>query len=181
MNSVAITNPAASTRLLVVMGVSGSGKTSLAIALAKHYGYQYLDADDFHSEDSRARMASGLPLTDEMRTPWVMALQAHLRAEAEQNQHCTLAFSGLKHFHRNMIRAAGLKTLFIFLAGDKLTITDRLQKRTNHFMAPNLLDSQFESLEPPSTEHDVLKIDIAAPLEQVIARTIAAIDATPGW
>lgn len=181
MNSVAITNPTASTRLLVVMGVSGSGKTSLAIALAEHYGYQSLDADDFHSENSRARMASGLPLTDEMRTPWVMELQAHLRSQAEQQRHCTLAFSGLKQFHRDMIRDAGLKTLFIFLAGDKLTITERLQKRTNHFMAPDLLDSQFDSLEPPFTERDVLKIDIAAPLEKVIAHTVAAIDVIPGW
>lgn len=181
MNSVVITNPDAPARLLVVMGVAGSGKTSLAIALAEHYGYGFWDADDFHSESSRARMASGLPLTDEMRAPWVMALQEHLRAQAAQAQHCTLAFSGLKRVHRDQIRAAGLKTLFVFLAGDKLTIGERLQKRTNHFMAPTLLDSQFDSLEDPTAESDVIRVDIAHPLNLVITQTIAAIDQVSGW
>lgn len=181
MNSVVITNPAATTRLLVIMGVSGSGKTSVATALAQHYGYRYLDADDFHSESSRARMAGGLPLTDAMRAPWVAALQTRLRSEAEQNCDCTLAFSGLKHTHRDKIRAAGLKTLFIFLAGDKLIIGDRLQKRTNHFMAPGLLNSQFESLEDPSRENDVITIDISRPLDEVVTQAITAIDGIRGW
>lgn len=181
MNNIVVTNPTADTRLIVVMGVSGSGKTSLAIALGEHYGFRYIDADDFHSESNRARMASGQPLTDEMRAPWVQALQEHLRQEAAQVRHCTLAFSGLKKAHRDKIRAAGLKTLFVFLNGDKEVIQSRLQQRANHFMAPGLLDSQFESLEPPVTEHDVVRIDVADSFEKVVAQTVEAIDRIQGW
>jgi gluconokinase len=181
MNSVVSSNALADTRLIVVMGVSGSGKTSLAMTLAEHYAYRFLDADNFHSESARARMTRGQPLTDEMRAPWVESLQNHLRIEAEQQQHCVLAFSGLKHLHRNKIREAGLKTLFLFLCGDKLTIQDRLHKRTNHFMSPELLDSQFDSLEEPTAETDIIRLDITHPLDNVVAQAIAAIAEIPDW
>lgn len=181
MTPVVASNPTADTRLLVIMGVSGSGKTSLSQALAKHYGYQYWDADDFHSDAAREHMANGQPLTDEMRAPWVLSLQQHLRNEAAHQRHCTLAFSGLKQPHRNQIRAAGLKTLFLFLDGNKPVIHSRLSARTNHFMPPDLLDSQFNSLENPTQEPDVIPIDISVPLEQVIAQAIKAIDQVPGW
>lgn len=181
MPPVVITNPAAQTRLLAVMGVSGSGKTSVAKALADYYGYRFWDADDFHSEAARARMASGQPLTDEMRAPWVLSLQNHLRAEANHHQHCTLAFSGLRHAHRDQIRVAGLKTIFLFLCGDKRTIEHRLLSRTNHFMSPGLLDSQFQSLEDPFGEPDVIPIDTTAPLERVVAEAVAAIESLEAW
>lgn len=181
MRPVVITHPAAATRLLVVMGVSGSGKTSLAKALAEHYGYEFWDADDFHSHEARALMASGQPLTDEMRIPWVRGLQAHLREEAKRHRHCTLAFSGLKYAHRNIIRDAGLKTLFLFLRGDKATIQERLLMRTNHFMPPGLLDSQIASLEDPSGEKDVLPIDVTFPLAKVVAHAVSAVGSVKGW
>lgn len=182
MNSVALNSTApASTRMIVVMGVSGSGKTTLAKALADHYGYRFWDADNFHSDSARAHMASGQPLTDEMRAPWVESLQSHLRAEAEQHHDCVLAFSGLKQVHRNKIREAGMKSLFLFLSGDKLTIQNRLLQRTNHFMAPELLDSQFESLEKPLAETDVIELDISHPLDSVITQAVNAIAEAPDW
>lgn len=171
-----ITNPNASTNLIIVMGVSGSGKSSLAKALADHYGYDYLDGDDFHSQEARDRMAKGLPLTDTMRLPWVIRMREYFRDAAREQQHSTLAFSGLKRAHRDELRKAGLKTIFLFLHSDKDTIQTRVNKRAGHFMAPSLVDSQFDSLEDPSHETDVFKIDVRAPLEQVLALAIRVVD-----
>ena len=174
--ATAITNPNASTNLVIVMGVSGSGKSSLAKALADHYGYDYLDGDDFHSQEARDHMAKGLPLTDTMRLPWVIRMREYFRDVACTHQHSTLAFSGLKRAHRDELRKAGLKTIFLFLHSDKDTIQTRVNKRAGHFMAPSLVDSQFDSLEDPSHEADVFKIDVHTSLEQVIALAIRVID-----
>jgi gluconokinase len=173
---LAPSNIHATTYLIVVMGVSGSGKSTLARTLADYYGYCYLDGDDFHSETSRALMASGQPLTDEMRAPWVASICQHLQEKARHQQHCLLAFSGLRKAHRNQLRDAGLKTIFLFLRGDKPTIQDRLNRRTGHFMAPQLLDSQLAALEDPSTETDVIPLDIAAPLTTIADQAIQAIN-----
>lgn len=181
MRTIIISNPTAATRLIVVMGVSGCGKTSVASALAEHYGYRYLDADDFHSESARAHMASGQPLTDAMRAPWVSTLQNQLRQQAAQQESCTLAFSGLRQLHRQQIREAGLKTVVVFLYGEKTIIQERLQKRTDHFMDPQLLDSQFASLEEPSSEGDIIKVNINAPLKDVVAEAVMAIDQLAAW
>lgn len=175
-HTIALSNPDANTNLIILMGVSGSGKSSLAKALADYYGYNYLDGDDFHSQEARDRMASGQPLTDDMRLPWVIRMRDFLRDAACNQQHATLAFSGLKRLHRNELRKAGLKTIFLFLDSDKNTIQSRVNQRANHFMAPTLVDSQFDSLEPPIQEADVFKIDVQAPFEQVLAQAIHVID-----
>lgn len=162
---------------IVVMGVSGSGKSLLARALAEHYGARYLDADDFHSAQARARMASGQPLTDEMRVPWVAALAAALRDHADRGERVVLAFSGLRAAHRMQLRtSSGLRLLFLFLQGEPGLIAKRLGARAGHFMPPSLLDSQFEALQTPETEADVLPVDIAPPPAQMIAAAIAAIE-----
>lgn len=173
---LAITNPDAATHLIIVMGVSGSGKTSVAQALARHYGYAFLDGDDFHSQESRDLMARGIPLTDAMRLPWVLRMRDYFRAAATRHQHSTLAFSGLKRAHRDELRNAGLKTVFIFLDCDKGTIQSRVNERAGHFMAPSLVDSQFDSLEDPGQEVDVYRIDVRGSLDQVITQAIAVID-----
>lgn len=175
-HSFAITNPDAETNLIIVMGVSGSGKTSVAQALANHYGYEFQDGDDFHSQESRDLMAKGIPLTDAMRLPWVIRMRDYFRDAATKNQHSTLAFSGLKRVHRDELRKAGLKTIFIFLQSDKDTIQTRVNKRAGHFMAPSLVDSQFDSLEDPNHEADVYRIDVRGSLDQVIAQAIGVID-----
>lgn len=172
----AAANPNANAHLVIVMGVSGSGKSSLALALAKHYDYHFLDGDDFHSQESRDRMAQGLPLTDAMRLPWVIRMRDYFRDMARKQQHSTLAFSGLKKVHREELRKAGLKTIFLFLHSDKDTIQSRVNNRAGHFMAPSLVDSQFDSLEDPCNEADVFKIDVHAPLEHVIAQAIGVVD-----
>lgn len=163
---------------IVVMGVSGSGKSLLARALAEHYGARYLDADDFHSAQARARMGSGQPLTDEMRVPWVAALAAALRDHAGRGERVVLAFSGLRAAHRMQLRTgSGLRLLFLFLRGAPELIAQRLGTRAGHFMPPSLLESQFETLETPEAEPDVLPVDIAPPPAQMIAAAVAAIEA----
>lgn len=173
---IGISNPLATTNLIVIMGVSGSGKSSIAHALAAHYGYSYLDADDFHSTEARERMANGLPLTDEMRYPWVARICEHLQAADKKHEHCVLAFSGLRQAHRDILRAAGLRTVFLFLHSNKDVIQQRIERRTGHFMAPKLLDSQFDALETPALETDVFKMDVSPTLETLIAQAIDIVD-----
>lgn len=175
-HSFTLTNPDADTNLIIVMGVSGSGKSSVAKALADHYGYEFLDGDDFHSQESRDLMARGIPLTDALRLPWVIRMRDYFREAATRNQHSTLAFSGLKRVHRDELRKTGLKTIFIFLHSDKDTIQTRVNKRAGHFMSPNLVDSQFDSLEDPTLEPDVYRLDVRGSLEQVVLQAIGVID-----
>lgn len=169
-------NKNAATHLIVIMGVSGSGKSSLAEMLAEYYGYHFVDADDFHNEEARTRMAEGLPLSDKMRAPWVASICRYLQSRAKNQQHCILAFSGLKRIHRDQLREAGLCTFFIFLCGDRSTLQDRLNKRTGHFMAPVLLDSQLNSLEQPLAENDVYPLDISSPISTILHKAITVID-----
>jgi gluconokinase len=162
-----VSNPHANTYLIIVMGVAGSGKSTLASALADIYGYEYLDGDDFHSDASRTLMAQGTPLSDEQRAPWVASIKARLQSNAKQQTHTILAFSGLKQKHRDILRSAGLRTLVLYLKGDKATIQDRINNRKDHFMAPALLDSQFASMEDPLNEPDVHLVEVWPTLAQV--------------
>ena len=171
-----ISNPQATTNLIIVMGVSGSGKSTLAKALADIYHYEYLDGDDFHSDESRALMAQAIPLTDEHRAPWVATIKHRLQANATQQIHTILAFSGLKQKHREELRSAGLRTIVLYLNGSKETIENRISNRVGHFMAPALLASQFASMEEPVNETDVHLIDVWPTIEQVVTQSRSIID-----
>lgn len=161
--------------LIVVMGVSGSGKSTVSQKLADALSYRCLDADDYHSEEAKVRMASGIPLTDDMRKPWVRSICGHLKQLARMNVNCTLAFSGLRKDHRDQIRTAGFNTTFIFLNGDKATIKRRMTTRENHFMPAKLLDSQFETLERPIGEDDVVTVAIEFPVDGVVSASLQAL------
>ncbi|RYY74211.1 MAG: gluconokinase [Gammaproteobacteria bacterium] len=171
-----VSNPNATTFLAIIMGVSGSGKSTLAKVLADNYSFEYLDGDDFHSLESRSLMASGTPLTDAHRAPWVAAIKQRLQDNANHVTHTVLAFSGLKQKHREELRSAGLKTVFLYLDGDKEIIQDRINNRKGHFMAPTLLDSQFASMEDPLSEPDVHLINVRPGFERVSQQARAIID-----
>lgn len=165
-------------KLIVTMGVSGAGKSTIASALAEHYGYLYLDADDFHSDHAKAHMASGQPLTDDMREPWIDRIRGHLQEQAGRQEGIVLAFSGLRRAHRARLRQSALPSQFLFLDGDAETIARRIGEREGHFMPPGLLDSQFEALERPDPEEepDVAVIDIRRSVPGVLERCIQAVD-----
>ena len=160
---------------IVVMGVSGSGKSTVARALADHYGFALLDADDFHSAAAKAQMASGVPLTDAQREPWVDALGEALRQYTGRGESVVLAFSGLRSAHRQRLRASGVPMRFVFLHADAAVIAARLGLRAGHFMPPALLASQYEALQPPADEPDVVAVDVDAPLAQVVAAAVAGL------
>jgi gluconokinase len=173
MNSTQLPQPCA----IVVMGVSGSGKSTVALALAEHYGFEFLDADDFHSDAAKAQMATGVPLGDAQRVPWVMRLGEQLRQHADAGQSSVLAFSGLRHEHRELLRACGVPMRFVFLHAAPAVIAARLAARGGHFMPTSLLDSQFQTLQPPADEPDVIAVDVATSPDAVLAEAIAKLDA----
>lgn len=144
--------------LYLVMGVAGSGKTTLAQKLADTTGATWLDADDFHSPANRAKMAAGTPLTDDDRWPWLDALNEELGRAESAGETLFLACSALKQIYRDRL-AAGLSNLkIIYLKGSIELIRSRLAHRTGHFMPVALLESQFATLEEP-TGAIVLPID----------------------
>ncbi len=167
-------------RVAVVMGVSGSGKTTLAQALARAWSATFLDADDFHSEQARAHMASGQPLTDEMRVPWVERIAADLQRRVAAGERVTLAFSGLRRRHRDMLRATGLPLRFLFLQGEVALIGQRMRQRSGHYMPVSLLDSQFATLEPPRDEADVVVVPVELAPEQQLRLSQIALQPAAG-
>jgi len=160
--------------LIVVMGVSGCGKSTVANAIANKFGYEFVEADDFHPQENREHMASGQALTDAMREPWVALLQASLKQTAEAGNNCVLSFSGLRRDHREKIRDLPFKNLFIHLEGEQQLIADRINTRSGHFMPASLLDSQYSAFEPPSKNENIISINIDQSVEFVILDSISA-------
>lgn len=147
--------------IVVLMGVTGTGKTTVGQLLADQTGWKFYDADNYHPEANVAKMRAGTPLTDADRWPWLDKLNAILRSESGS---AILACSALKHAYRQRL-AHGLKDVrFVWLKGDKRLIGERLAQRKGHYMNPTLLDSQFATLEAPS---DAVAVDIAATPEQI--------------
>jgi gluconokinase len=146
------------------MGVSGSGKTTVARMLARETDGDWLDADDFHTAENKARMSAGIPLTDEERRPWLDLLNAKLRA-ASTKEPLFLACSALKQTHRDRLVAGLPQARFIYLKGSRELIRSRVARRKNHFMPASLLDSQFADLEEPK---DAIVLDVSRAPDQLL-------------
>ncbi|WP_191083041.1 gluconokinase [Roseococcus microcysteis] len=153
------------TRRLLVMGVSGSGKSSFGAALAEALSLPFADADAFHPPANIAKMKAGTPLTDEDRWPWLDALGAWLAAQPG-----VVACSALKRAYRDRLRQAAPSLRLIYLEGAPALIAARQSARPGHFMPASLMASQFATLEPPGAEENPLVLDVAEPLERLIAR-----------
>lgn len=154
--------------LIISMGVSGCGKSTLAEYLSQQLGSCFLEADDFHSAENKAHMAAGKPLTDIMREPWIAQICAVIRAKLIAGESCVLAYSGLRKAHRQRFRELGFPVQYIHLIGEKGLIRSRMEARTDHYMPPGLLDSQYEALEATTDETDVTEIDINQPIPVIV-------------
>jgi gluconokinase len=164
---------------IVIIGVAGSGKSTVGAALARQERRLFLDADDFHTADARAQMASGVPLTDAQREPWVASLGEAIRRHVLEGRSLVLAWSGLRAAHRQRLRASGVPMRLVFLDAAPSVLAARLSTRQGHYMGLALLASQLEALEDPAGEPDVITVDAARPPAQVVLRVMAALEAAP--
>jgi len=155
-------------QLTIVMGVSGCGKNAVGEQVAALNNRVFVDADSFHDESAKQKMASGTPLTDDDRLPWLARIQQFLAMLLDNRQSCVLAYSGLKKKHRELFSQLGFDLKVIHLNVSKEVIESRLEQRENHFFDPKLLSSQFDALEIPSSSEGVISIDADKPLEDIV-------------
>jgi gluconokinase len=161
-------------RTLVVMGVSGCGKSLIGAMLAKALGGQFDDGDDFHPPANKAKMSQKIPLTDEDRWPWLANLRERILEMRPQAQWHVLACSALKRKYRDLLRGEDSKNelQFVHLKGSKELIASRLNTRKGHFFKPELLDSQFAALEEPG-EGESIVVNISGTPEEIVGEVLA--------
>lgn len=148
-------------RIIVVMGVSSSGKTVVGEVIARRLHAPFLDADAYHSKANIAKMSAGIPLTDEDRWPWLESLGEALHEAALPKGVAVGACSALKRSYRDFLtKAAGEPVLFVYLDGSFELIAARIKQRKNHFMPGSLLKSQFATLEPPTADENAITVPI---------------------
>jgi len=159
---------------LIVMGVSGCGKSTMASALGERLGLEMVDGDDLHLPESVAKMRSGIALQDADRWPWLDRI-GHYLAQAQEPGR-VVACSALKRVYRERIREQAGDVCFVFLDGDFDLIEQRMRQRVGHYMQPGLLDSQFRTLEKPQPdESDVIRLPITEPVQDMVAQALNAL------
>jgi gluconokinase len=164
---------------LVVMGVAGSGKSTIADGLAARLQWSFEDGDKFHPASNVAKMSAGHPLTDEDRWPWLQAIADEIDRVCEAGQRVVIACSALKRAYRDILVHGRHDIRIVYLEGTKKLIADRLAHREGHFMPAGLLDSQFATLEPPDTSENPVTVSIDAPVDAIINDIIRQLGVTP--
>jgi carbohydrate kinase (thermoresistant glucokinase family) len=162
---------------IIVMGVSGSGKSTIGALLAERLGWPFADADGFHPTANVKKMASGQPLTDADRWPWLDAIAAHIGTSRTAGQPVVVACSALRRAYRDRLRAGHRDLVFLHLAGAPALIAERQAARQGHFMPPSLMASQFATLEDPSAEADAVTVSVSAFPHEVVAAAIHQLSA----
>ncbi|CAI0815607.1 Thermoresistant gluconokinase [Serratia fonticola] len=161
---------------IILMGVSGSGKSTIGAAVAREIKAKFIDGDDLHPRANIQKMASGQPLNDEDRAPWLQRLNDAAYSLNHKNESGIIVCSALKRRYRDLLRKDNDNMVFVYLKGSFETILARLQARSGHFMPTELLKSQFEALEEPGAdEKDVICVDIDTDVEGVVGRCVAAL------
>jgi len=160
--------------IVVVMGVSGSGKTAIGQPLAEQQGWEFLDGDDFHPPENVAKMSAGTPLTDADRWPWLDRLNKELREREERGKSAVLACSALKQAYRDRLARGLAHWRLVFLRGSFDLLQRRIKQRKHRYMPASLLQSQFATLEPPAR---AISVDVAQPLELSVTQIRAALNA----
>ena len=153
---------------LIVMGVSGSGKSTIGEKLAQRIGWRYEDGDKFHPASNVAKMSAGQPLTDEDRWPWLRAIANEVDRVCDAGEHVVIACSALKRAYRDVLVHGRGDVRIIYLKGTEELIASRLALRKGHFMPPGLLASQFKTLEPPDSSENPVTVSIDASVETII-------------
>jgi gluconokinase len=164
---------------LVVMGVSGSGKSTIADQLAIRIGWTFEDGDQFHPASNVAKMKAGHPLTDEDRWPWLRAIAAEIDRACAAGEHLVIACSALKRAYRDILVHGRKDVRIVFLDGTQQLIADRLAKRKGHFMPPDLLPSQFRTLEPPTADENPVTVSIDASVEAIVDDIVGKLAISP--
>jgi gluconokinase len=157
--------------VVLLMGVTGSGKTTVGLALAQSLGWQFVDADDFHSPANIAKMRAGIPLDDSDRTPWLAVLRTAIVGWLQAGASVVLACSALKQVYREQL-VVSPEVRLVYLRGEPEAISRRLSERPGHYMNPDLLASQFATLEEP---HDAAVVDINATVSKIVAEIRGAL------
>lgn len=158
--------------IIIIFGVSGAGKTTIGELLARELGWDFFEADDFHSPANIKKMRRGVPLTDDDRWPWLKTLRELMKRCVAANENAVLACSALKRMYRKHLRVSA-EVKLVFLRGDYALVAEQLRQRRGHFMNPGLLRSQFADFEEPEPEEEVVTIELGrTPHELVIVREI---------
>lgn len=163
--------------ILVMMGVSGSGKTTVGERLAHHLGWPFKEGDELHPPANIAKMKAGRPLTDDDRAPWLAAVACWTDSWRRNGISGVITCSALKRAYRRVLAQSPPQVRFVYLKGDAALLSQRLTRRRGHFMPPSLLASQFDDLEPPTIEEGAIVIWAGQPVEaqvESIIRSLAA-------
>jgi gluconokinase len=160
--------------VVVVMGVAGTGKTTIGPLLAARLGVPYAEGDEFHPQANIDKMSAGHPLDDDDRWPWLDAIGAWAHGRAGLGG--VVSCSALKRSYRDRLRAEAPGILFVHLTGDRKLIGDRMAHRHGHFMPTALLDSQFATLQPLQADEPGVAVDVSGTPEEIAARALAALD-----
>ncbi len=163
----------------VVMGVSGSGKSVIGAQLAAALGVAFVEGDDVHPPENRARMASGIPLTDADRAPWLATLAGRLAAATHAEVGLVVSCSALKRAYRDALRQGAPDVQFIYLRGERAILAQRLVGRAGHFMPVTLLDSQLATLEQPEDDEGAWVADIALPPDVLVKAVLERVVSWP--
>jgi gluconokinase len=166
------------TTTIVVMGVSGSGKTAVGRALAERLGWASAEGDDFHPVGNVAKMAGGRPLTDEDRRPWLEALARWIAAQESGGRNAIVTCSALRRAYRDLLRDGHDSVWFAHLVAPRDTLAGRVDRRTGHYMPASLLQSQLDTLEPLGPDEPGAVIDASAEVEAIVGEILEALPRT---
>ncbi|MCW8345798.1 gluconokinase [Vibrio sp. ZSDZ65] len=161
---------------VIVMGVCASGKSTIGAMLAQKLGRKFIDGDDLHPRANIQKMASGEPLNDDDRAPWLERIRDAAYSLESKNEHGIIVCSALKQHYRDQIREGNEHVTFLFLDGSYDLILERMRNRSGHFMKENMVRSQFDALERPDAEPQTVIVDIDCTMEEVVERAAVALE-----
>ena len=162
--------------VLVVMGVSGSGKSTVADLLSARLGWPFMEGDSLHPEANIAKMESGQPLTDEDRWPWLDKVAAWIEGQQAAGQDGIITCSALKRSYRDVLDRRGDGVVFVHLVGERQTLEQRMQARAGHFMPPGMLASQLETLEEPEPDEPSIRVPIEQAPTQIVDQVVTELE-----